>query len=246
MASWLNSYQAIRALPRLWVERVWLLESREPLVVIRTVDLRPGINVVWAREPEVEDGAGLASAGHGVGKTSFCLMLRYTLGDDANAIAALREKAASNFPKGGVAAKVHIDGVVWLVFRPFGMGPSIAKQCDDLAELFTGRLEGEFQRYLDALQTAFIGKLAVQTLPGTNQALEWRHLLAWCIREQRTGFDGFYHWREADGLGFRRSRKDPPLFVNAVLGLLDGEAGRLMREVETAQTALEELTKRIP
>lgn len=246
MASWLNSYQAIRALPRLWVERVWLLESREPLVVIRTVDLRPGINVVWAREPEVDDGAGLASAGHGVGKTSFCLMLRYTLGDDANAIAALREKAASNFPKGGVAVKVHIDGVVWLVFRPFGMGPSIAKQSDDLAELFTGRLEGEFQRYLDALQTAFIGKLAVQTLPGTNQALEWRHLLAWCIREQRTRFDGFYHWREADGLGFRRSRKDPPLFVNAVLGLLDGEAGRLMRDLETAQTTLEELTKRIP
>lgn len=246
MASWLKSYEATCGLPRLWVERVWLLESREPLVTLRVVSLKPGVNVVWAREPDSEEESGLASAGHGVGKTSFCLLLRYVLGDDATAISALREKAVGNFSKGGVAAKVHIDGVVWLVFRPFGTGPSIAKQCSDLEEALAGRIDGEFSRYLDALQTAFIGKLAIQTLPGTNQVLEWRHLLAWCIREQRTRFDGFFHWRDADGLGFRRSRQDPPLFVNAVLGLLDGETDRLMRAVELAQTALEDLTKRIP
>lgn len=247
MATWLQAHPAIRELPRLWVERVWLLESREPLNILRTVELRPGVNVVWAREPDSEAGSGLASAGHGVGKTSFCLLLRYLLGDDATAINALREKAAANFPKGGVAAKVHIDGVVWVVYRPYGTySHPIAKLGGQLENLFEGTFEGDFPLYLGSLQGAFIGKLAAQTLPGTNQPLEWRHLLAWCIREQRTRFDGFFHWREGDGLGFRRSRQDPPLFVNSVLGLMDSDADRLMRSVETTQAELARLEAQIP
>lgn len=247
MATWLQAHPAIRELPRLWVERVWFLESREPLNIIRTVDLRPGVNVVWAREPDSESGSGLASAGHGVGKTSFCLLLRYLLGDDATAINALREKAAANFAKGGVAAKVHIDGAAWVVYRPYGAySHSIAKLGGQLENLFEGEFEGDFQSYLSLLQAAFIGKLPAQTLPGTNQALEWRHLLAWCIREQRTRFDGFFHWREGDGLGFRRSRQDPPLFVNSVLGLLNSDADRLMRAVETTQAELTRFETQIP
>lgn len=246
MATWLHAHPAIRELPRLWVERVWLVESREPLTIIRTVDLRPGVNVVWAREPESDAGSGLASAGHGVGKTSFCLLLRYLLGDDATAINALRERAAANFPKGGVAAKVHIDGAAWLVYRPYGASHPIAKLGDQLQDLFEGQFDGDFQSYLSSLQAAFIGKLAAQTLPGTNQPLEWRHLLAWCIREQRTRFDGFFHWREGDGLGFRRSRQDPPLFVSSVLGLLDFDADRMMRVVETTQAELAQLEAQIP
>ena len=247
MATWLHAHPAVRELPRLWVERVWLLESREPLTITREVELRPGVNVVWAREPESEVGSGLASAGHGVGKTSFCLLLRYLLGDEATAITVLREKAAANFPKGGVAARVHIDDVTWLVYRPYGAySHPLAKVGEQLESLFSGQLEGDFQTYLSSLQTAFIGKLAAQTLPGTNQALEWRHLLAWCIREQRTRFDGFFHWREGDGLGFRRSRQDPPLFVSSVLGVLDTEADRLMREVETTQAELLRIHQQIP
>lgn len=146
MATWLQAYPAIRALPRLWVERVWLLASREPLEITRTVNLQPGVNIVWAREPDSDEGSGLASAGHGVGKTSFCLLLRYLLGDDATSITALREKAAANFPKGGVAAKVNIDGVAWLVYRPYGAyGHSFAKIGEQLADLFDARIEGDFQ-----------------------------------------------------------------------------------------------------
>lgn len=247
MATWLHARPAIRELPRLWVERVWLLESREPLTVTREVGLRPGVNVIWAREPESTAGSGLASAGHGVGKTSFCLLLRYLLGDEATAITALREMASANFPKGGVAARVHIDDVTWLVYRPYGAySHPIAKVGDQLENLFEGQLAGDFEAYRSSLQTAFIGKLAAQTLPGTNQGLEWRHLLAWCIREQRTRFDGFFHWREGDGLGFRRPRQDPPLFVSSVLGVLDTDSDRMMREVESTQAELVRLQSLIP
>lgn len=247
MKTGLQNLQAVRPLPRLWVERVWILESREPLRCIREIALRPGVNIVWAREPDDDSGSGLASAGHGVGKTSFCLLLRYLLGDDASAISALRVKASANFPKGGVAAQVHIEGVSWMVFRPFGASsPSWAKIGSQLDELLDEPRTKPFQVYLEALQSTFIDRLPTQVMPGTNQPLEWRHLLAWCVREQRTRFDGFFHWREGDGLGFRRSRVDPPLFVSAVLGILSVEVVKLLQAAEQLDAELNKVKNQIP
>lgn len=246
MASWLQADSTPRTFPRLWIERLWLLESKEPLAVVRTIDLHPGLNIIWAREPESEAASGLASAGHGVGKTSLCLLFRYCLGDEAPSISSLREKALAGFPKGGVAAKVHVDGTTWLVYRPYGThNHSSAGIGDSLESLLAGELDGDFSAFLAALHEAFIAKLPATSLPGSSQTLEWRHLLAWCIRDQKTRFDSFFHWRDGDGLGFRRPRQDPPLFVRTVLGLLDADTDQLMREVEHAQSDLQGLEQKL-
>lgn len=247
MASWLKDFSPVRVQPRLWVETLWLVESREPLAFTRTIDLHPGLNIVWAKESSPSEASGLASAGHGVGKTSLCLLLRYVLGDEAPAIATLRAKAAGSFPKGGVAAKVHLDGATWLVFRPYGgYSHSMAAQCDFLEPLVGGAVANDFSGYSNALEQFSVGRLVARSLPGTNQPLEWRHLLAWCIREQSTRFDGFYHWREGEGLGFKRSRRDPPLLVGSVLGLVGLELDRLLRDIETKQKQMEQCKERIP
>ena len=247
MSTWLKDFKPVHAQPRLWVETLWLIESREPLVFTRTIDLHAGLNIVWAKESASSEVSGLSSAGHGVGKTSLCLLLRYVLGDHALAIATLRSKAAGSFPKGGVAAKVHIDGATWLVFRPYGTySQSMAAQCDALDQMLLGGAANDFGSYSAALVQFSIGRLAANSLPGTNQPLEWRHLLAWCIREQGTRFDGFYHWREGEGLGFKRSRRDPPLLVGSILGLVDLELDRLLRDIETKQKQVDQCKGRIP
>jgi hypothetical protein len=247
MSTWLKECEPVRTQPRLWVETLWLVESREPLSFTRTIDFHAGLNIIWAKEPASSNASGLSSAGHGVGKTSLCLLLRYVLGDDAPAIATLRGKAAGSFPKGGVAAKVHVGDAVWLVFRPYGLySHSMAAQCDVLDQLLQGTTTNDFGVYSDALEQFSIGRLAARSLPGTNQLLEWRHLLAWCIREQRTRFDSFYHWREGEGLGFKRSRRDPPLLVGLVLGLIDRELDRLLRDIEAKQKQVEQCKERIP
>lgn len=247
MANWLSEYQAARQSPRLWIEEVWLLESFEPLLITRSLKLRQGLNVVWAREPETDNASGLASAGHGVGKTSLCYLLRHCLGDEAPSITVLCDKASGTFPKGGVAAKVHIDGTTWLTYRPFArFGRSLAGVGESLEALLAGQLAGSFSEYQEELQAAFIGKLPNSTLPGSTQSLEWRHLLAWCIRDQKTRFDAFFHWRDGDGLGFRRSRQDPPLFVRSVLGLHDSSVDRLMREIDALQSSLSTLEAELP
>lgn len=246
MADWLRNHLPNRQSPRLWVESLWLLESRDPLQVIRAVQLRQGLNVVWAREPDHNGQTGFAGFGHGVGKTSLCLLLRYCLGDDAPSINALCEKAVAGFPMGGVAAKVHLDDETWTVFRPFGRGgQSFAGLGDGLDSLLDGSLRGDFKDYMERLECAFVGRLSVNTLPGSSQVLEWSHLLAWCVRDQKTRFDAFFHWRDGEGLGFRRPRQDPPLFVRSILGLLDGAHDVLMREVESLQSRLMSLDERV-
>ncbi|MCA8318177.1 hypothetical protein LGN43_28290 [Burkholderia multivorans] len=247
MTRWLKGYKPARKHPRLWVETVWLVESREPVVLTRVISLHQGLNIIWAKESASNEAPGLSSAGHGVGKTSLCLLMRHVLGDDAPSISTLRDKASSGFPKGGVAAKVHIDGATWLVFRPYGAySPSFAAQCETLEQLLQGDVSNDFQAYLDALEQFSVGRLAAQSLPGTNQQLKWRHLLAWCIRDQRTRFDGFYHWRDGEGLGFTRPRRDPPLFVGSVLGLVDAELDQLLREIESKQIQFDQVKERIP
>ncbi|THC45872.1 hypothetical protein [Massilia sp. Mn16-1_5] len=247
MTHWLKEYRPVRKHPRLWVETVWLVESREPLVLTRAIELHQGLNIVWAKESATSESPGLTSAGHGVGKTSLCLLMRYVLGDDAPAIATLREKAVGGFPKGGVAAKVHVEDATWLVFRPYSAySHSLAAQCDELQLLLQGEASNDFSGYLKALERFSIGRLAAQSLPGTNQPLKWRHLLAWCIRDQRTRFDGFYHWRDGEGHGFPRPRRDPPLFVASILGLIDTGLDKLLREIESKQVEFDQGKERIP
>lgn len=248
MAHWLEGHSAIRELPRLWVETLWLVESREPMVLTRTIALHPGLNIVWAKEPKVDDFTSLANAGHGVGKTSLCLLMRYVLGDEASDITMLRDKAVGCFPKGGIAAKVHIDGAAWLVFRPYGAhGRSLAIQTlnEPLESLLQESQPSDFLSYQEALERFSIGRLPAQSLPGMGQPLKWRHLLAWCVRDQKTRFDGFYHWRNSDGLGFARSRRNPPLFVRSVLGLADTELHALLQKLNSKQTEIEQIKESI-
>ncbi len=242
MTRWLEGFVPARQFPRLWVETLWLVESSDPLLFTRTIALHPGLNIVWAKESASHEAPSLTSAGHGVGKTSLCLLLRYVLGDEAPSITTLRDKAVVNFPQGGVAGKVHIEDATWLVFRPYSAhGHSLAtQQCETLAPLLQGSISNDFSDYMEALEQFSIGRLPAPSLPGTNQQLNWRHLLAWCIRDQKTRFDEFYHWRDGDGLGFTRPRRDPPVFVGSVLGLIDSDLDQLLRQVESKQSAIEQ------
>jgi uncharacterized protein YydD (DUF2326 family) len=81
--------------PRLRVERLVIVESRSPVMFIRDVRLHAGLNIVWAEELAASDGGSqVERAGHGVGKTTFSLMLRAVLGDDGTAVKTMRNHLA--------------------------------------------------------------------------------------------------------------------------------------------------------
>lgn len=245
MVNWLSDLVAERSGPALWVEHVWLVATKDPVSIIREVPLRPGVNVIWAEEPDDDAATGRKAAGHGVGKTSLCLLLRYVLCDESDGINTLRAEVHGSFPEGGVVALVHIGDEIWTVYRPFSSyRQSIAARTGALESLLNTGTSAYFEEYRTALTAAFIQSLPVSTIPGSGQPMEWRHVLAWCARDQRTRFDNFYHWRAGEGAGFRRVKQDPPLLMKAVLGILDVEAATLLSNIETIEQQLVQLGKR--
>lgn len=234
--------------PHFWIERLLITRSIEPLSPIRDVNLRPGLNIVWAKEPS--STANLTStqrAGHGVGKSTFTLMLRWLLGDDGKAVKAMRHQLASQFPDGGVGIVVHFGDATWSVYRPYAADGFAAEQ-SDLEALLSGGDRVSFKEYFETLSEAMLSRLQQRSIPGTGQAIEWPHVLSWVSRDQGTRLRDYYDWRSLDGAGLQRSRQDPPWVVRAVLGVTDvQEAGAIAalnkasRNLERAKLELKDL-----
>lgn len=227
--------------PRLWVERLAIFSEPDADHCLRSVGFRRGINVVWAHEPDEQSTyAGIHAAGHGVGKSSLCLLLRYCLGDTSKSIDELKEEVVTEFPRGGVGAVVHVGSETFVVFRYFNPHrEGIASSGDDLEALLTQGGSQSFKDFEAHLSETMLAGVSPRTIPETGQAILWRHLLAWMARDQGSRFKSFFSWREGEGTGLQRSRQDPPIVMRAVLGLLDQGESQLLTRLRTLERELE-------
>lgn len=232
--------------PRLWIERLEIFREPHPDHRIQAIPLRRGLNVIWAREPDEDSPhAGLYTAGHGVGKTSLCLLLRYCLGDRSKSIDELKAELNLEFPKGGVGAVVHVEGKAYTVFRHFNAHrEGMAEPGNDLVSLLVNGGSLTYREFETLLSETMLADVAPRKIPETGQLIEWRHVLAWMARDQAARFKGFFNWREDEGAGLQRSRKDPPIVLRALLGLMEEQESKLLtrlrgfqRELENAQAA---------
>lgn len=215
--------------PRLRVERLVIVESRSPLTFIRDVRLHAGLNIVWAEELAAADGGSeVQRAGHGVGKSTFSLMLRAVLGDDGTVVKTMRNHLAEHYGSGGIAAEVIAGTERFAVFRSFG-SQSFALGNAPVERLFEEGVKSQvidFSTYVSAIgEQSCLQHMATRALPVTGQAVEWRHVLCWLARDQSLGLRQYFEWRNDDGAGLHRKVKDPPALTRLVLGLLsDTEA----------------------
>lgn len=217
------------AAPRVRVERLVIVESRSPLAFIRDVRLRAGLNIVWAEELAAADGGtAVQRAGHGVGKSTFSLMVRAVLGDDGAAVKTMRSHLVDHYGTGGLAAEVVAGTEQFAVFRSFG-AQSFALRHASVERLFEEGAKAhaiDFSTYVETLgEQACLQHIATRALPVTRQAVEWGHVLCWIARDQALGLRQYFEWRNHDGTGLRRKAQDPPALTRLVLGLLtDAEA----------------------
>jgi hypothetical protein len=226
--------------PRLWIERLAIFSEPGADHCIRSIPFRRGINIVWAREPDDNSTyAGVHAAGHGVGKTSLCLLLRYCLGDSGKAIDELRDEVLDEYPQGGVGAVVHVGSEVFAVFRFFNPHrEGFASPGEDLDALLTDGGTQSFKDFEAHLSEAMLSGVTPRTIPETGQAILWRHVLAWMARDQGGRFKSFFSWREGEGTGLQRPRQDPPIVMRAVLGLLDQDESQLLMRLRSLEIEL--------
>ena len=189
-----------RAEPRFWVRRFMIWSK--PGVILREIRLRPGLNIVWAPDPadreDVPDEE--PTVGHGSGKTLFCRLLRYCLGEDRRAPAEQRDRIAEAFPEGRVGAEVMLNGVRWSVIRPIGAGRQHRAVRDvdlEQAAIAEDATTG-IAKFMEAVVTGLLSNDVVDLIPGGGSTNAWQVALAWLSRDQECRFDKLLDWRSAD------------------------------------------------
>ena len=177
--------------PRLWVRRlvIWGSPGAEPL---QDVPLRPGLNIIWT-----PDDNGI---GHGGGKTLFCRLLRYCLGEDKFAPEDQRDGISSKFPNGWVGMEVVLDGTCWAVLRPLGVRRRhFAIPNGDLDELVTTEMQATgLSPLLNALEESLLTAEVRDLIAGKREGHQaWQIALALLSRDQECRFDHVLDWRSA-------------------------------------------------
>lgn len=187
---------AVRGEPRLWVRRLVLWAK--PGETIREIRLRPGLNIIWSPDPgaPAADLGKRGGSGHGAGKTLFCRLLRYCLGEDTFATDELREAIGMAFPEGLVGAEVMIAGNAWGVVRPMGSTRKVLVGESRPEDLFDagGRSTG-MGPMLAAIREGVLGESIDEHMPGGREWKSWLLSLAWLTRDQECRFGHLLEWR---------------------------------------------------
>lgn len=227
--------------PCFWIRRLAIWS--EPGVLLREARLRPGLNIVWSPDPADQEQLGDSEAlGHGSGKTLFCRLLRYCLGEDSFAPQAERDSIALAFPRGMVGGEIVVNGVAWAVVRSLGMAKkSTAVAGGDLDALALSAGDGTgIDAFLDELETNVLSASVAETLPGDRIRRAWPLALAWLARDQECRFDHVLEWRDSSsdsGSPARSLSTSTALDVlRALLGALDPKE----KAIRAAITRLEQ------
>ena len=184
--------------PRFWVRRLKLW--KEPgSEIIRDIELRPGLNIIWSPDGDDDPEGGGRAIGHGSGKTLFCRLLRYCLGESRLADEVQRDAISTRFLNGVVGAEVMLDGVCWAVARPLGIGRkhfAIEDGNLDAVAKMEGTSTG-IEPLIDAIETKILGEGTSQLARLSVAQRAWPVALAWAARDQECRFDDVLDWRSS-------------------------------------------------
>jgi hypothetical protein len=217
--------------PAFWVRRLLVLRELKPGndYVVRDVELRRGLNIIWT--PSHAPGGGNALfqngiAGHTAGKTTFCRLLRHVLGERGFATDATRRRIRGRLPAGWVVAEVVVNDETWVVARPLGAGPpSFCIQGGTIAEATDGGNRQDYELFLEAVAAATVSTLPAARFPSSDEPMRWDHVLPWLSRDQECRFADFLEWRHSSSDAETPSLKvgDRQFVVRTVLGLISDE-----------------------
>ncbi|MCY4375061.1 MAG: hypothetical protein OXC31_14970 [Spirochaetaceae bacterium] len=237
--------EADRSEPRLWIRR--LVIWSEPGVILREVNLRPGLNIIWAPDPADRPGESEqhAAPGHGSGKTLFCRLLRYCLGEDRFAAYDQREKIVAAFPNGLVGAEIMVAGTQWAVVRPIGATRKhFAIRDSTVDAVSTNAVPTGMDPFLEALATRILSKDIAGLVPSDSHSNAWLVTLAWLTRDQECRFDKPLDWRSADSESGSPARKlsaqQHLAALRALLGALSAEETKIRKEIGEVETQREQ------
>jgi hypothetical protein len=238
--------------PALWVARLLIL--REPRLeegaVIRDLRLRRGLNILWAPPLAITGESRLFDGrltGHTAGKTTFCRLLRYLLGEERFGTARGQERIRARVPEGWVVGEVFLRGKPWIIGRPFALGVHpFAAPVASVEEALSAR--GPYQEFQSALEAAIVAPIGVKTQTLTKKPFDWPLLLTWLTRDQEARFAHLVGFRDPSS---ESGSPSPPMgeryaIVRAVLELMSDEESELAQRNEALGEQRKQLEASLP
>src|SRR5262249_48940445 len=124
---------------------------------------------------------------------------------------------------GWVLAEVVIDGRLWTVARPFGIGHHpCCIEGGGVDGLLATNNRSEIQVFVDAIETAVTARLSASRFPTRSDAVRGAHVLPCLTRDQECRCADFLEWRhstsDSDAPGLIVDERQ--FLVRSVLGLI--------------------------
>jgi hypothetical protein len=244
-----------RTEPLVWARELLVLREFKPGEehVVRRINLRPGLNILWARPRVSGERPRLGEAGvfgHASGKTTFCRLLRHILGEDHFGNDDLRSRIRDKFYGGWVVGEVMLDGKPWLVCRPIAVGPHPFVVRDaPVSKLFDEGLNREpLQVYLDELNRLVMEPLPVATFATSPDPIEWPHLVQWLSRDQECRFAGLTDFRHPSSSSDSPEMdvEDRHFLFRAMVGLINTAEQEELERNKTLVAQKQSAEKRAP
>lgn len=215
--------EAGRKEPRLWLRKLVIWEKPER--ILREVDLRPGLNIVWSPDPGADDTLPI---GHGSGKTTFCRFIRYCLGEESFAPDGQRNAIIGRFPEGHVGAEVMLDGEPWIVLRLLShRRRDVVIKNGTFAHAFLAKEPTGIVPLRDAIIKSIVGDAGALMPQAIGRENAWDAALAWMARDQECRFSHHLEWRDSESNSHSpvrgKSRDDHLTIVRAFLRALKPE-----------------------
>lgn len=219
-----------RERPAFWIRDLVLLRSlsNPSEQVIRSFRLRKGLNILWAKpfRPDEAENTGESFAGHAAGKTLFCRMIRYLLGERHLGNEVVQQRVAAGFPDGWVIGTILIEETPWLVGRPFaskhGQFAVPGKTTEDFLK---GTVEERphYDAFQDALHRRVTRDHRLREFPDKGGRIDFQHLLPWFTRDQEARYGTASGWREASSGAepMATDNEERHFLMRVVLNLID-------------------------
>lgn len=223
--------------PRLWIRRLALWKDSATL--LRDISLREGVNIIWS--PDLSTNENGATP-HGSGKSTFCRLIRYCLGERHFANEDQRPLMQHKLPDGFVGAEIIIDDECWVVTRPMGMNvPSRVTKAESIEDTFPQLLVGtELETIAPIISDTFCSVYRDQVPDNLNPNQVWDVILAWLTRDQECRLDDVFDWRS------KRSGSGSPaqeLALETKLAVVRLAIGALSANEVSATAEIRKLTR---
>jgi hypothetical protein len=169
-----------------------------------------------------------------VGKTSFCRLIRYLLGEEhyGNEDLRLAIVAKESLSRAWVLGEIILNGDAWVVARPLYAGARhFAIKGISIEQAITASPadRSRYEDFVAAVENKVVGNFAVQTFDDAGQRpIQWLHVLQWLARDQESHLSGLFRWRDAssDHGSPELSANEAQFLARCVLGVTDVEERR--------------------